>query len=179
MRPEEVVGQSVPVSMVGAPPKLTRVAYNSSPYGIELDVPIATENVGFAVDEARFEAPLPKRSLPLHHRVEEAHVTAPEGLHQLPNAARVSGRDEQVDVVAHQRVGMHATLESLRLVGKVSQVLQVMDFEYETRPPIHASLDDVLRNSGKVESRRARHGTTMPFPAPRSLQQSPEPELGV
>jgi hypothetical protein len=62
---------------------------------------------------------------------------------------------------------MDLATEPLRLLEKVAQIFEVVNLEDEARPAVNGPLDDVLGNSGQVESRGSGHAANMPLmPAP-------------
>jgi hypothetical protein len=82
-------------------------------------------------------------------------------------------------VIAHQGIRVDLAAESFRLFEQVSQILEVMNLEDEARPSIDGALDDVLGNSGEVESGWPGHAGNMRVRSARFRREMPEPEPGV
>jgi hypothetical protein len=59
-------------------------------------------------------------------------------------------------------------------MGKMAKVLEVVDFQHEARSAINAALDDVLRDSGKIESRWPGHGEKHAWQEGRLLSEKPQ-----
>jgi hypothetical protein len=84
-----------------------------------------------------------------------AHVPPPQRLHHPPDGACVLRRHQQVHVIGHQHVGMHATAEFQARLAQRAQVIAVVVRLEEARLAIVATLHHVLGHARKIKSIRS------------------------
>jgi hypothetical protein len=152
---------------------------NARPDRIQLDIPIALEQIGLTVYEAGLESTVPQRSGSLHRVVEEADIATPDALHQPAYAPGTSRGDQQVHVVAHQNVGVDTALEAHRLFEQVAKVFQVVDPMHEAWPTVDAPLHDVLGDRCGVETAWPGHAPTMRRARAKGCRETSESKLGL
>src|SRR6185437_17063668 len=114
----------------------------------------------FTVDEARFVAAFPQRPGALMAGVELADVAAAEFLHQASDGTRRRWRQEEVDVVVHQDVGVQRAAGVLQRLVENTQVAVPIAVIQKARQAIVATLDNVLRDAGQVEAWLSSHAAS-------------------
>ncbi|MFN8188465.1 MAG: hypothetical protein U0R69_15450 [Gaiellales bacterium] len=159
-------------SPVARPRPTPRTRANAGPDRVQNDIASKLEQVGLTLDENRrvtalkhvTDAPMPA--------VEALRMVAPHLLHP---ASQVGPRslDEEVVVIAHQTVGMHAPGEALtdrRENGEEPLTIPGIQEDRLARVPAG---DDVVQRTWKLDSKRPHH-TTKPRHRPPSIQRSGE-----
>jgi hypothetical protein len=84
-------------------------------------------------------------------------------LHHARNGAFGPGRHQQVHVIGHQYIGMHAAPGFQSGLAQVLQVAHIVHLAEEARLPFIAALDDVLRHARQVQSLGPRHPLVLPI----------------
>jgi hypothetical protein len=87
-----------------------------------------------------------------------------EILHQQRSAIGILWREQEMDVVRHQDVGVN---RARKLVGEPVQLLEIVCVIFrrvEARAAIVPALDCVQRNSSSAEAGAARQGATYGWP---------------
>ena len=128
------VGGAVGVSAVARPRVVPGRGDHVRADGIELDVPIAGQQMAFALDRCRPEASFPQRARAPVGRVDVAYVADPEPLHQARWPIRGAGGQQEMDVVGHQDIGMNSTAMVLRRLGQQPPIAGVVGVAEEDRP---------------------------------------------
>ena len=126
-------------------------------YRVELDVSIDGQGVALRVDQARAESAFPKHAGAAVASIERADVALVEQPHGVGEIAGTGGRYEQMNVIAHQHIGMH--VDVMRLGGLDQQVTvapMVIGID-EGRASIDATLCDMKRYIRDEQARAAWH----------------------
>jgi len=124
---------------------------------VQLDVAIDSQHISFRVDQARLEPAFPKCPGTAVSSVERADIALIEQPHRIGEIAGVRGRDEQMDVIAHQNPGMHIqTMGRGDLEEKIA-VTQAVFIVDERRTSIDATLRDMKWHSREKQAGTARH----------------------
>jgi hypothetical protein len=132
--------------------------HHPRPHRIELDIAITGEKVLVGVDQRRAVSALPECPRALVRVVEVPDVIAPHALHGLADPILGLRRDQQVDVVCHQHVGVDGTA-MLAAGGREFPVEEaVVVVAAEDRLAIIAPLNDVLGMTTEHKTREPRHG---------------------
>jgi hypothetical protein len=92
--------------------------------------------------------------------VELADILASELLHQARHGADVGWRDEKMDVVVHQHVGMQRDVSTEQGFVQQMQIAPPVDVIEEAGQAIVAALDDMLRDMRKIEPGQACHAAS-------------------
>lgn len=119
---------------------------------------MTAQQVVVALDRAGLVAALPQCSGAAVAVVDVAHVAPAERLHDMAHLARRGRRHQQVHVVGHQHIGVHGAAGAAGDVAQLIEVPQAVDGLEETRLPVVAALDDMLRHVGQVDSQWTGHG---------------------
>jgi len=91
-------------------------------------------------------------------QVEVTHIGAPHRLHHLRQTVPGFGRDQQMEVVVHDHVGMDRHLEGPgMLMPEVQQALAVLVVAHNGLAVV-AALDDVVRITSNGEAGQTGHG---------------------
>lgn len=106
VRREMRVGLAKRVVAVAAPAVVCRVIHHRGAHGIELDVALAAEQIGFGLDQRGLVAAVPQGSTATVGGVDVLHVAPAQGDDEPRDGFGVLGRDKQMDVVCHQGVGV-------------------------------------------------------------------------
>ncbi len=143
--------------------------------GIELDIAVAMQKVAFAIDQACLVATFPQCSGAPVTCVELAHVATSKFLHEASKGSDFGWRGQQVDVVVHQDVRVQLAACFEQCFAQQGQVTLSIFIVEKAGQAIVPSLDNVLRNSGQVESWLSGHrlsvGASVPaFQPPRPLK---------
>jgi len=124
---------------------------------IEFDVSAAGQQVPVGIDDARSKSPFPKRSGALMPVVEPSNKASSERLHRAAKGLVCRRRDQQMDVIRHQHIGMHRKLVLARDFRKPVQIATMISIVDEDRLPVVSSLYDVVRLSRRHVPRKPRH----------------------
>lgn len=107
--------------------------------------------------EAGLEPALPKIPASFVSLVHILSVELPDTFHEMGASARFMGSHQQVDVVAHQAVGVQDATRTRKHSRKVENVERPVLFTKKTRTAVVAALNRVDGDSGKHDSRVSRH----------------------
>lgn len=124
---------------------------------VQFDVPVQRQQIAFGVDQARSEAAFPQRAGAMMATVERRHVALVEQSHRRREVVGVCGGDQQMDVIAHERVGVDADVMGRGDFGQKFAIEQVVFDIDEDRASIHPALGDVKRNAGDEQAWTTRH----------------------
>lgn len=134
---------------------------------VEFDIAVAMQHVAFGVDQAGFVAAFPQCSGTPVTRVELTHIATPEFLHMASDRSDFWWRSQRMDVVIHQYVRVQSAPCVEQCFAKLRQVMLPIVVVAKAGQAIVATLNNVLRNTGQVESRlsghRIRIGGSMPL----------------
>jgi hypothetical protein len=89
--------------------------------------------------------------------IEIQHISAPHSLHHLGHTFVFQGREQQVQVVAHQYIGMHLYILLLRMFLQQSQHSLEISVVHEDGLTVIAPQNDVVRVSSESETGQAGH----------------------
>lgn len=96
---------------------------------IQLDEPHARQQVVAAFDQMGTVTPFPQGAGPAMSRIEGRDITSPQALDGASHRFRRPGRDQQVNVVGHQHVGVQGqrvlSQNGLKLPEKAAAVLVI------------------------------------------------------
>lgn len=142
----------------GAGPGVSRrVVGHASADRIEVDVPVAAQDIAFAVDQAGLVSAFPQRSRTLVPSIELTDVLTPKLLHQSRGHAGIGWCHQEVNVIVHEHVGMKKATRVQQRVAEQMQITLPVGVIEKAGEAIVASLHDVLRNAGQIESRKSGH----------------------
>src|SRR5688572_32109326 len=96
--------------------------HHSRPYRVQLDVAVARERVCLRGDEAGAKASFPEAASPALRLIHVLGVALRKVFHEQSAAVLVARRDQQMDVVRHQAVGMY---RASMLSGEEREVVEV------------------------------------------------------
>jgi hypothetical protein len=80
------------------------------------------------------------------------HVPPPEVLHHRRDCTGFHGRRQQVNMVAHQDIGMDRAAATARRLCKALQKEPPVDIAEKASRTVVAPLDDMQRNSRKLDT---------------------------
>src|SRR5690349_24452350 len=141
-----------------ARPAIARgVVHHPGAHRVALDVAMASEEIGFGIDQAGLETAFPEAAGASMDGVDHPDVTPPDVLHHRADCAGLAWRDEKVYVVRHQDVRVHAAVTRRRGPGQAVEIKTPVGVAEEARAAIDAALDDMQRNAGKLEPWRSGH----------------------
>lgn len=107
----------------GAGPGVSRrVVGHASADRIEVDVPVAAQDIAFAVDQAGLVSTFPQRSGTLAPSVKLTDVLAPKYLHQSRGHPDIGWCKQEVNVIVHEHVGMKTATRVQQRVAKQMQI---------------------------------------------------------
>lgn len=151
------IGLAETIVPIARPAVVARIAHHAGPYGVEFDVARTQQEIPLFLDDAGLEAALPQGSGTPVGPVDVLHVAAAYRLHQAAGSIGRFRRDQKMNVVGHQHIGM----DGAAVIG--SRFLQPMEVAVivllgeETRLPIDAALHEVLGQVGNSDSGAAGH----------------------
>jgi hypothetical protein len=90
--------------------------------------------------------------------IEILDVTLAEPLHHFARTIGAVRREQKVDMVAHQDIGMYGTAGVECALMQHVQVNHIVVLQMEAGRPVVAALDDVQRNRRKNDAVRTWHG---------------------
>jgi len=90
--------------------------------------------------------------------VDVLNIALPQRLHQLPGATGRRRRQQQMDMVGHQHIGVDTALRLRRVLAQPAEITTGIVIGLEAGLAIVAALDEVQRDFSERESRAARHG---------------------
>ncbi len=93
---------------------------------------------------------------------EVATVALGDRAHQARRPARARRRDEQVNVIAHQHVGVHGACAMQGALAQPSEVGDAVAVVRKARRAPEPTLHNVQRDTGFFGAGKARHGTGFP-----------------
>jgi len=118
-------------------------------YRVEVDVTAAAQRVVVAADEAGLVTTFPQGAGAPVASIELADVLTSEFLHQARHRTDLRWRDEQVDVVVHEHIGVQNDTRVEQGLAQQMQIAPPITVIEEAKQPIVAALDDVLRDVRK------------------------------
>ena len=157
VRPNQRVRQAQCVACKARPPVVAGVRHHPRAHRIEFDIAVAAQQVGLVIDQAGFVTAFPKGAGAAIAVVDVAHVAPAQRLHHARHQSAGDRRHQQMDVVGHQHIRVHRTAFAQGDLAQLAEVTVMIGVGEEARLPIVSALDDVLRNTGKVESGLAWH----------------------
>jgi len=141
------VGLAEAVVPVTAPAVLAGVLHHASANGVEFDVTHAGEQVGLGLDQAGFVAAFPQTASAFVAAVDVLHVAPSDCLHEFGCAGLGLGRDQQVNVVGHEYVGVNNTVPIGSRFLQPVEVAVVVLLGKKTGLSVDAALNNMLRDS--------------------------------
>lgn len=146
------------VGCMAGPRVVGRIGAHARANRVELDIAVAAQQVGVAIDEGGFVAAFPERARAAVAIVDVANVTPPQRLHEAGDLATALRGHQQVHVVGHQYIGVNLAAVAQRDFPEVLQIAMPIGIGEEAGLAIVAALDNVLGNAGEVDARPACHG---------------------
>ncbi len=125
---------------------------HSSPDGVEFNVAHAGQKISLAINQGCFVPTFPQRTGTPVSLIHVSHVGPPQVLHEMSHAMLRHGRDEQVNVIGHQDVGVQPAMVAPSGFFEIVEISPVVGVRVEARLTIIAPLDNVLRDARKDES---------------------------
>ena len=133
---------------VAAPAILAGVLHHRGANRVEFDIAHAGEQIGFGLHHAGFIAPFLKAAGATIAAVDVLHVASADGLHELGDSILVFWRDQQVNVVGHQGIGMDVAVPIDSRFFQPVEVEVIILLGKETGRSIDSALNNVLWYSG-------------------------------
>lgn len=125
---------------------------------VEFNVALAGKHVPIGVDQRSMETPFPQGSRTLLSFIHPPNVGAIYCLHHPGQPAGCIRRHQQVNVIAHQHIGVNPAILLVRVMTQQAQVGDAVAIRKEYGLTIVAALDDMLRISGRIDPSWPRHG---------------------
>ena len=126
-------------------------------HGIELDVSIAGEDVGVVPGDAGAEPAFPRRAGATMEFVDPADVAAAETVHQPRRRRGARRREQQMDVIGHEDIGVERAAGLGGDLGEIGEVGAPVGVVEEAGLAIDAALDEMDRHAGQQAARPAWH----------------------
>jgi hypothetical protein len=124
---------------------------------VQLNISVTPEKVSLFTNKARTKSSLPACARAPITAVYVLHIPLTQLLHRLLRSIAISGRQQKVGMVGHQYIGMKINPLFLVSLAEMVKIELVIIFRKEAGASIVASLDDMDRNCGKLESWPSRH----------------------
>lgn len=152
-------GVRVLTAVIGAarPWVAGRITGHSGADRIKVDMALTVQCMAFAVDQAGLATALPQCSGAPVAGIELADVAASRFLHGAGDRPDFRRRGQQVDLVVHQHAGVQSAASVEQRLARHGQVASPIGIIWKAGKAVVAALDNVLRNSGKVESGLSGH----------------------
>ena len=151
---------ALPVHAVAGPAIFSRMFNHASAYGVEFDIAIATQHVVFFIGETGPEAAFPERAASSIAAIDVLHVALSQALHQITDAIGLLTGEQQVHVIAHQYISVHATTFAASVFLQPFEEESIVVVGEETELPIVASLDEMNRNVRQHDAWTSGHKAT-------------------
>jgi hypothetical protein len=146
------------VSTVAGPAVEGRIGHHAGTDRIEFDVALAQQQVGLGLHQRGLVATVPQGAGAPIGVVDILYVPAADRDQYLRHTHGLLRREQQVNMIGHQHVGMQlAPLTRQRLTQPAEVGGSVLVFE-KARRPVVAALDNVQRQAVDVDARATRHG---------------------
>jgi len=148
------------IGMHARPRVVLRDSGHPRSYGIPFDVPIDSQQVVVRGHQARLESALPQSARAAMSVVEHLHVAL-----RCPAKSRGRGTGErrsrqQMHVIAHQHIRVNRKIVLASEKPQQAQIMMPIFIVDEDGAPVNASVRNVQRNSGEIQSWPARHGAS-------------------
>ncbi len=153
----EAIGSQPGERRIATPAIVARTLHHSCSHRIEINVAASSQHMLVPGYQARLVAALPQGACALRCLIHVLDISRPERLHQLRHPAHSQRRDEQMNVVRHQRVRVHEHAVAQRCVGQRFQVHMEVPFAEEARLAIVSTLHYMQREIGQQKARAAGH----------------------
>ena len=144
--------------VVAGPAVVARMGDHCGAQWIEFDVAVAVHEVVAIADQARLVAAFPQRAAAVVRVVDVADIPPSERLQGARHGIGLLRREQQVDMVGHQYVGVHRAALAQCDLAQGRAIAEVVRLREEAGLAVIAALDDMLRDAGKVDASWARHG---------------------
>jgi hypothetical protein len=172
---DDRVGVALRIGPIAGPAILARMTYHSGAHGVQLDVAMTDHQICIAVDRRCAISPFPQGSGAAPRIVHVAHIATAERLHRARKAFGALRRQQQVDVVGHQHVGMDVAAVFPHGGQQPSQENFAILVRMENRLPVVAALDHMQRlfrhkvaakpsHESSIRSQFTPKSTLTPFP---------------
>lgn len=135
------------------PPRIQRMAQAS---GVQVNVPDQLQQIGIAVTENGFVAPLKEMPRFPIASIVVLRIGELEGLHG-PGQRHGSGFDEQVHMVGHQDVGIQGAAVSSPVAFQPFEIRRIVGVLVENVLPAIPPRDHVIEGTGELHPRLPRH----------------------
>jgi hypothetical protein len=154
---DESVGAPPCVVPVARPCVILRLRHDVRAHGVEVDVGHARQQITIGLNERGAVAPFPQRAGARVHFVEHLHIAAADCLHHLGQTLICLWREQQMQVIAHQHIGVDVDLVHAALLEQQIEHALVISNSAKNVLPVVAPQDDVVRVAGDGETREASH----------------------
>jgi hypothetical protein len=134
-----------------------RIIRHACPHRVEFDIAVAAQHIIFAVDQTRLVTTFPERAGASVAAIEQRHIVPPQPLHHLCDRTGCGRREQQMDMVVHQHIGVQLAAACMQRIFEQMQVAQSVAVIQKAGQAIVAPLHDVLRNTGKVDAGQSGH----------------------
>jgi len=146
------------IHAVARPTVIRRMRHHARPHGIELDIAIAGQDIGFFLQQAGAKTSLPQRAAAPVSPIDVLHIALSQRLHQLAQAVGCSRRQQQMHMIGHQAPGMDGATMFFGLLAEMIQVEAVIFLGIKARRTVVAALDQMDRNIRQQNTGATRHG---------------------
>jgi hypothetical protein len=112
---------------------------------IQLDVPVAGEQVRLRLHDARAVAALPKRARAFVRAIHVLGLELGDVLHEAAAPFGRRRRQEQVNVIGHEAVRMEITIEAVQRTAQAKKIKGAVGIGMKARSAIVAPLNEMHR----------------------------------
>jgi hypothetical protein len=171
MRGDDVVAHPQSHATVAGPAICRRVRDQARTHRVELDVALAVFQVTLRLHDGRAIAAFPQGAGAPVETVDVQDITPADVLHHARDRHRRRPGGQDMDMIAHQHIGVELDLRGLRLLLHASEEIVAVGLLEEEGLAIGPAHDEVLGDSGDedaLEPRHARSTTARPGGVQRS-----------
>jgi hypothetical protein len=123
---------------------------------VEFDIPAQFQQISIPIDQHRFEAPLEQMPHLTVPSIERLRVHAIDVAHQQRQVGLPRVKHEVI-VIAHQAIGQHLGVETLRRLGQCGETLVAIHIVPEDGFAPVAARGHVIDGAGEFNAEGARH----------------------
>src|SRR5260221_3888563 len=139
MRREPVIGLSRCIGAIAGPAVMRRIVHHGGSDGIELDVALTSQQIGFGLHQRGLIAAIPQRAGAPVAAVDVLHIAPAEGNDQLRHRLRLFRREQQVHLDGPEHIAEQGALVFAQGILQPIQISSLSFFSNETRMAIMAA----------------------------------------
>src|SRR5260221_10409139 len=139
MRREPVIGLSQCIGAIAGPAVMRRIVHHGGSDGIELDVALTSQQIGFGLHQRGLIAAIPQRAGAPVAAVDVLHIAPAEGNDQLRHRLRLFRREQQVHLDGPEHIAEQGALVFAQGILQPIQISSLSFFSNETRMAIMAA----------------------------------------